>query len=746
MQSPQIGTPVSRLEGYQKVTGQAKYAAEYNEEELVYGYIVNSTITKGSITKIIEDGARAIPGVIEIFSHVNRPKLPSFGMMYADMDAPPGSPFKPFYDNKIVCNGQPVALVIAETFETARYAASLLDIRYDAAPFDTKMLENLENAKKPSVGMATILKPLPPGNKGNFEEAYHNAFAKVEGTYYHGAQHHNPLEMFATTTLYQGKGKLKIYDKTQGTSNSQLYVSNIFGLKFKNVQVIAPFVGGGFGSGLRPQYQLFMSVMAALELKRNVRVSMDRKQMFTFGHRPQTLQITEFGATKEGELTALHHQAYGATSRFENYHEVVVNWGNKLYPAKNTKLDYKLVPIDVFTPLDMRAPGGVSAMHAIECTMDDLSYKLGIDPLQFRLLNYAERDEAEDKPFSSKELRECYNQGAERFGWSQRNPKVRSTKKGNRLVGMGMSSGIWDVIALPAKVEAKITKKGNLIIRSAVTDIGTGSYTIFTQIAADQLGLPIEKVKFKYGDSELPPSPIQGGSFTTGVVGSAIKASCTALKRKLLRKAKLIKEAGFLHWKLDEITFDNGLMYVTDKSEIQISLEEIIASNHNEAVKASKTNIPNAFKLKQYSRVSHSATFVEVEIDEEVGMITVTRALTAVAGGKIINPKTARSQIVGSMAWGISKALQEETLLDENLGKFVNPNFGEYHIPVHADINNLDAFFVEEKDDIINELGAKGIGEIGLVSMAPAIANAIYHATGKRINSLPIHFDELLDL
>lgn len=740
----QIGKSVNRLEGHLKVTGAAKYAGEYDVPGLLYGYIVNSTITKGKILEMDERNARAIPGVIKIFSHTNRPKLPWFDMMYMDMDAPPGSPFKPLYNDKIVYNGQPIALVVAESFELARYAASVIKITYQQEDFTTDLEANLETAREPKKGVATLLKPLPPSPNGDFEDAYAKAYATYSGEFKHGAEHHNPLELFATTTVYEGDDELTIYDKTQGTTNCQVYIANVFGPKYKDVRVISPFVGGGFGSGLRPQYQLFLCVMAALELKRNVRVSMDRKQMFTFGHRPQTFQKTQFGADKDGTVNAINHTAIAETSQFEDYTEVVVNWANMLYPAKNTLLDYKLVPLDVYSPLDMRAPGGSTGLHAIEATMDELSYTLKIDPLELRLRNYSERDVSKDKPFSSKELRECYLQGAEKFGWNDRNAKPCSTRRGNRLVGSGMSSGIWDVIALPARAQALMDKTGKLTVKSAVTDIGTGTYTVMTQIAADELGLSIDDVIFEYGDSKMPMSPIQGGSYTTGVVGSAIKAACSSLRGKLFDKAQSMEESPFKTVEIEDVRFDQGRIYLRNDDTISVSFGQIIEHNKGRSIKTTKSNIPNVFQLKQYTRAAHSAAFVEVEVDEQLKTITVTRAVTAVAAGKIINPKTARSQILGGMIWGISKTLREETLMDHNMGRYMNMNLGEYHIPVHADIHDLDVIFVDEKDDIINELGSKGIGEIGLASMAPAIANAIYHATGKRVNNLPIHFDDLL--
>ena len=541
LNQPQVGQSRRRIEGSRKVTGQAKYAAEYDALDLLHGYIVNATIPKGRITAFDEGAARTVEGVVEIFHHQRRRELPGFDLLYKDMDAPPGSAFRPLYDAEVKSYGQPIALVVAETFEAARYAASLLGITYEEAAFDVDLQANLGQSKEPSKGVATLIKPLPPGPRGDFKRAYGAADAHFEGHYHHGSQHHNPLELFATTTVYEGDGKLTIYDKTQGTTNSQLYVRNIFGLNFADVRVVAPFVGGGFGSGLRPQYQLVICVMAALELERNVRVVMDRTQMFTFGHRPETVQTTRFGATAAGKLTAIYHEALAETSRFEDYNEVVVNHAAMLYPAENVTLNYRLVPLDRFTPLDMRAPGGSTGMLAIETTMDQLADQLGIDPLEFRLRNYAERDASSDKPFSSKELRACYRQGAERFGWSDRKATRDPHRRGNRLVGHGMSSGIWDVIALPGTATAAFDRHGRLTVRSAVTDNGQGTYTVMSQIAADELGLPLESVIFEYGDSQLPVSPIQGGSYTTGVIGSAVKATCRALRGKLFKLAQIME-------------------------------------------------------------------------------------------------------------------------------------------------------------------------------------------------------------
>ena len=741
---PQIGQPISRLEGRSKVTGAAKYAGEYNVNGLLYGYVVNSTITKGKILHIDTNAAKEIEGVIEVFTHENRPSLAWFDMQYTDMDAPPGSPFRPLQNAEIKYNGQPIALVVAETFELARYAASIMKVSYEEQSYVTDLNQNKHKARDPKMGVATLLKPLPPKPKGDFEKEFAASAAQVSTEIIHGTEHHNPMELFATTTIFEGDGKVTIYDKTQGTVNCQLYVGNIFGLHFKNVRVISPFVGGAFGSGLRPQYQLFMSVMAALQLKRSVRVTLDRQQMYTFGHRPPTVQQLRFGADASGVVNAINHTAIAETSRHEDYTEVVVNWSNIVYPAKNTKLEYQLLPLDVSSPLDMRAPGGSTASHAIESTMDALAYKLNIDPVQFRLINYADIDVSEDRPFSSKELRQCYIQGAERFGWSQRNPEPRSMRRGNKLVGYGMATGFWEAMTIPARAEAILTKEGKLRVSSAVTDIGTGTLTVMTQIAADELGLPMEDVQFCYGDSKMPFAPIQGGSFTVSTVGSAVKSAGKALRKKILKKAREMDNSPLKNAEDSDVVFERGGISLKSNPAVLVFFREIISANDGKEIKTTNMSVPNVFKLKKYTRAAHSAAFVEVEVDEQLGTIRVTRAVTAVAAGNIINPKTARSQILGGMVWGISKALFEETISDHRFGKYMNQNLAEYHIPVHADVHDLDVIFVEEKDEIINELGSKGVGEIGLVAMTPAITNAIFHATGKRINHLPVHFDELL--
>ena len=735
-----IGQPTNRVDGRVKVTGEAKYAAEFNVPNLTYGYVVSSEIAKGKITKIDASDALNLEGVLQVFTHENAPGTAWFDHSYSDETAPEGSPFRPLHSDKIRYSGQPVALVVAETFEIARYAALLVRVEYEREEHVTDLNTKREEAYKPKTRSG--IKP-PPKPRGNAEEAFANAATQHEAEYASPVEHHNPIETFATTVVWDSDSKITVYDKTQGALNSHQYVCNVFGYSKDDVRVISPYVGGAFGSGLRPQYQLFLAVMAARELKRSVRVSLTRQQMFTFGHRPNTVQKLALGAAPDGTLEAVIHEALAETSQFEDFTEIVVNWSGVLYQCDNVKLDYKVTKLDLYTPMDMRAPGAVLGVYALECAMDELAYKLGVDPLELRLKNYAERDQNEDKPFSSKELRECYRQGAEKFGWAKRNPEPRSMRSGDNLIGWGMATGIWDAQQDKASAKAVLSIDGKLTVSSATADIGTGTYTIMTQIAAETLGLPIDDVTFKLGDSSLPEAPIEGGSWTASSVGSAVKAVCDQVCKKLFKLAQKMDNSPLADAKLEDVTFaDKHIRWSHDPTHA-VSITEAMRHGEVNSIEEETNSKPDESKQNQYTRNTHSAVFCEVKVDE-LGTIQVTRVVSAIAGGRILNPKTARSQILGAVVWGIGMALEEESVVDQTFGRFMNHNLAEYHVPVNADVHDIDVIFVEENDTIVNPLGAKGLGEIGIVGVAAAIANAVFHATGKRIRDLPITLDKLL--
>jgi xanthine dehydrogenase YagR molybdenum-binding subunit len=735
-----IGQPTSRVDGRAKVTGAAKYAAEYNVPNLTYGYVVSSAIAKGKITRIDTSDALALPGVLQVFTHENAPNLAWFDRSYRDEVAPPGSPFRPLYSDNIIYSAQPVALVVAETFELARYAATLVRVEYERAAHGTDLDEKRAEAYAPKEREGIELVPKP---RGDIDKAFANATTRLEVEYRSPIEHHNPMEPYATTAVWENDGTLTVYEKTQGAQNNQGYVTSVFGFAKEEVRVLSPYVGGAFGSGLRPQYQLFLAVLAARELKRSVRVSLTRQQMFTFGHRPETLQRLTLGANADGVLTALIHEALAETSHFEEYSENVVGWSGLLYQCDNVKFDHKVAQLDVYTPIDMRAPGAAWGVYALECAMDELAYKLGTDPLALRLKNYAEKDQNENKPFSSKELRECYRQGAEKFGWAKRTPAPRSMRKGNKLIGWGMATGAWEAQQRKASAKAVLTLDGKLTVGSATADIGTGTYTVMSQIAADTLGVPIEDVTFKLGDSSLSESPVEGGSWTAATIGSAVKAACNGICEKVFTQARKMEGSPLAGAKLADVTFADGQIRLQRDPSQAVSLTDAMRHGNVNSVEEETSAKPDA-KQSQYSRYVHSAVFAEVEVDEDLGVILVTRVVSAVAAGRVINPKTARSQVMGGIVWGIGMALEEESVIDQHFGRIMNHNLAEYHVPVNADVRDIDVIFVEEHDTIVNPLGVKGLGEIGLVGVAAAITNAVFHATGKRVRSLPITLDKVL--
>lgn len=552
------------------------------------------------------------------------------------------------------------------------------------------------------------------------------------------------MEPHATTVVWQDDGKLVVYDKTQGVQNSQNYITGVFGLKKDDVRVISPFVGGAFGSGLRPQYQLFLAVMAAMELKRSVRVVLTRDQMFTFTHRPDTIQTLGIGADKDGKLQAIRHDAVAETSTFEDYQEVVVNWSGLLYDCDNTKLTYELAKLNTYTPGDMRAPGATLGVYALEAAMDELAYATGVDPIELRLKNYAEKDRNDDKPFSSKELRACYRQGAERFGWSKRTPEPRSMREGRELIGWGMATGVWEAQMQETSARAILSAGGKLEVATATADIGTGTYTIMAQIAADELGVPIEDVTVKIGDSSLPKSPVEGGSWAAASAGTAVRAACHKVRETLFNHARKVEGSPLANFSIDRVVFESGRISVAGDPSRFVTLADAMAATGEREISAEETTAPDPETKKKYSAYTHSAIFAEVRVDEELGVIRVTRIVDAVAAGKILNLKTARSQILGGVVFGIGMALHEESLMDKKLGRFMNHNIAEYHIPANADVHDIDVIFVDEQDDKASPIGIKGLGEIGIVGTAAAIANAIFHATGRRIRHLPITIDKVM--
>ena len=729
-----IGTSTSRVDGRAKVTGSAQYAGEFGAPDLVYASVVTSTISRGRIAQIDTGRALAIDGVLDVLTHENRPKMANTDAGYHDDVAPDGgSPFRPLYDDKIKFNGQPIALVLAEDSETARFAATLVHIDYEEETHATDLHARIDKAH-------VVEKPDKP--RGNAAKAYAASAVRHEGEYFIPIEHHNPMELFATTVVRNGDGKLTVFDKTQGVQNVQRYVCGIFGLKPDDVRVMSPFVGGAFGSGLRPQYQVVLAVQGALQLKRSVRLVLTRDQMYGLGYRPATIHRVALGARNDGTLDAITQEAVAMTSQYEEFSRNDTSWSALLYKSANAKYEHKLARLDVPTPSDMRAPGAATGVYALECAMDELAVALKLDPLELRLRCYSDRDQNNDTPYTSKQLKECYRQGAEAFGWSKRNPAPRSMRDGTELVGWGMATGIWEALQMPTATRIVLTANGHAEVSCATSDIGTGTYTIMAQVAADMLGLPIDNVTVKLGDSSLPQAQVEGGSWTAASVAHAIAATADEIRGELLGLAQKMPGSPMAGLKPDDVVLSDGMIAARKAANRSVSFAD--AMRHGGVDRVEREKLAEFAEDTKHARNTHSAIFAEVKVDEQLGIVRVTRVVDAVAAGRILNTKTAASQIMGSVVWGIGMALHEETLIDHTFGRVMNANIAEYHVPVNADVHDIKVIFVEEPDSTVNPLGIKGVGEIGIVGVAAAVANAIYHATGKRVRDLPITLNKII--
>jgi xanthine dehydrogenase YagR molybdenum-binding subunit len=726
-----IGKEMRRVDGLAKVTGRAKYAAEFDLPNTATGYLLCSTIAKGAITRMDTRAAESAPGVLKVLSHLNLPD---------DLEPrakdPEDKGFFPFKSAQIHFSGQPVALVIAETFEQARCASRLIEVDYHSENSSTEIRPLLASAR------ATNPKNAPP-ERGNFQQGFDSAPIQLELEYHIPIEHHHPIEPHGAIAFWN-HGKLTIFDKTQNVYQLRDRMAGLFQMKPENVEVIALFIGGAFGSCLDIHSYAPLVAIAAREIQRPVRLSYSRRQMATgHGYRPETWQQIAIAAKKTGELTALSHRLVLNRSTYEDYSEDFLMVARMIYRCPNVKTLFQNVVTDLQTPAAMRAPGAVSQMFALECAMDELAYALEIDPLKLRLINYSEIDPESGKPFSSKALRECYRLGAEKFGWHHRKPEPRSMRDGELLVGWGTATGIWPAMQMTASAQVTLHLDGTAHVTSATTDIGPGTYTVMTIIAAEHLGIAAENVKFELGDSRFPKAPAQGGSWTTASVGSAIHGAAQAIKAKLLALANEAADSPFVGADLDGITMLDGELSLASNSTKSVKIADLMRSHGLVELSETHESAPSAEREK-YTCIAHGAQFVEVKVDPQLGTVKVSRVIEVTACGKIINPKTSHSQEIGGVIWGIGMALEEATEIDHRYGRMMNASLESYHLPVNADVHSIETIFVEEEDQIVNPLGVKGMGELGLVGIPAAIANAVYHATGVRVRDLPITADKLI--
>jgi xanthine dehydrogenase YagR molybdenum-binding subunit len=733
-----IGKETSRVDGIAKVTGQAKYAAEFQVPNVAYGFVVLGTVAKGTITAIDTREAERAGGVLRVLTHLNAPRL---GPKASKEDSPPDAQqeedksFRALESARIHFNGQPVALVVAETYEQARHAARLVRVTYNAEKHVTDTEAVLEGAQMPPKADSYL--------RGDPRAAMRSAPVKVEAHYTIPIEHHNPMEPHAAIAVWQGD-RLTIFDKTQDVYSVRKHLASAFGLPEDSVNVVSPFVGGAFGSSLRPNYYPALTAMAARELRRPVKLVYTRTQMFTgHGYRPYTVQKLGLGADRSGKLSAILHEAVHNTSAFEDFSDDTTRFARQVYACPNLDAPLRVTRTDLNTPTWMRAPGAVSGMFALECAMDELAYALRMDPLQLRLVNYAETDPATGKPFSSKALRECYRLGAEKFGWARRSFEPRSMRDGRLLVGWGMATGVWGAMQMPASAKVTLRADGTAVVGSATSDIGPGTYTVMTMIAAEFLGLHLRQVKFELGDSRLPKAPAQGGSWTTASVGSAIQGAAGEIQARLLELAQREPNSPLRGVAAADVEMLDGRLRLKSAPSRAVSIRELMGRHGLNEISVTHESKPSPEREK-YATLAHGAQFVEVKVDPDLGTVRVSRVIEVTACGKIMNPKASHSQEIGGVVWGIGMALQEATEIDHRYGRIMNPNLQHYHVPVNADIHAIETLFVEEDDKIVNPLGVKGMGELGMVGIPAAIANAVFHATGKRVRELPITPDKLL--
>jgi xanthine dehydrogenase YagR molybdenum-binding subunit len=708
MKKDTIGDPLSRVDGWLKVTGGATYSGEYKLPGLTYGVLVPATITSGSVTVVDTKVAMRAPGVIAVLTPFNAPKVPGF---QPDAEKPVKG-LKLFNDNRVYFNGQPIALVLADTFERATHAAALVKATYQKEAFETDFHKNLER------GIA------PKNNKDYVRgeaDAYKNAPVKIEQEYILPSEMHNPMELHVTTAFWDGDDKVTLYTKSQGVKSSQRAIATAFGIDQSNVQINSRFVGGAFGSSLRTWPHEVAAAQAAKMIGRPVKLTLTREQMFTLvGYRPLTIQKIGLGATADGQLVGITHESHSQSAVYEEFTERSVDVSRFLYASPNANTRYKIVPLNVGVPAPMRGPGEATGSFALESALDELAHALNMDPIVLRLRNYAATDPERNLPWSSKYLKECYEKGAQAIGWDQRKAEPRANTDGDWLVGYGIGCGAFGAYRSPAQAKIKLRPDGTVNIQSATSDIGPGTATAMVLIASDTLDIPAEKITFELGNSAFPMAPTQGGSATVSSVGSAVHDVCAALKKKLYTMAGKPEDSS------DVIDY-TGILKQHNLPFLELTQES-----------------KGGADAQKYSMYSFSAHFAQVHVHPLTGQVKIKKVVACVDSGKIVNHKTASSQMIGGAVGGIGMAMTEEAVFDDRYGRYVNGNFADYHVPVNADIPQIEAIFIDKPDLIINPVGTKGIGEISLIGVAAALANAIYNATGKRIRELPITPDKLI--
>ncbi len=739
-----IGAPLDRTDGRLKVTGGVRYSAEVSMPGLVYGALVTSTISDGTVAGMDTAAAERAPGVLAVFTPFNMPKLPKQSSMGVGA-SPASRDLALLQDDAVRYFLQPIGVVVADTLERANHAATLVNVKYNVGKPIAGLVPHLHDAFSHEISGSN--KSPADTSEHAPSAALNSAPVRMEQVYQTPTENHNAMEPHATIAAWDGD-RLTIFDATQGIFTTRNRVAGLFGLHDDNVRVICHYVGGGFGSKGPVWSHTMLAAMCAKEVKRPVKIALERAQMFNnTGSRAHTYQSVALGADKEGKLAAVKHDAVNTTSTFDEFTEASTVGTRMLYACDDIQTTQRLVRVSLGTPSYMRAPGEAPGMFALECGMDEMARELKMDPIEFRLKNYAEIDPEKKIPYSSKNLRQCYAQAAEKFGWDKytASPEPRSIRDGKWLVGYGMATSTYPTNRSPSNATACLNSDGTALVLSGTQDLGTGTWTVMTQISAGTLGLPMDKVRFELGDSILPKTPVSGGSQTAASTGSAVQAACVAVLNKLIAMAVADEQSPLHNASAQDVQAADGKLSLKSDPSKGESFAAILTRAKTPRLEAKADAAPDKEEKKKFAMHAFGAQFCEVRVNEDTGEVRVARWVGAFDIGKRLNEKTANSQIKGGIVFGIGMGLTEATIADERDARLVNPNLAEYHVPVNADVPDIDVIFVDaEADHHINPLGVKGVGEIGITGAPAAIANAVYHATGVRVRELPITPDKVL--
>ncbi len=710
------GQPVTRVDGRLKVTGRARYAADNPAKNMVYAAVVPSTVARGSVERIEPAAAVRHPDVLRVLTDFAGVKLP--------------------YDiRQVSCFGQPVAVVVANTLEAAMHGASLVDVRYRSAPQVTDI--DAPNAEQ-KPGSRT-----KDYSRGDADAALRTAAVVTDLQYSIERNNHNPMEIPATVASWDGD-KLTVWDKVQSISGAQQVYSQAFGIPLDHVRVISPFVGGAFGSAGTTWPHQLLAAFAARQMRRPVKLMLTRKQYYSgIGYRPTSRQRMAIGADRSGRISTIVHEAHTETSRYNPYEDNVMTGARFQYTAPNMRSTYRVVPLDINPGCPMRGPGATTGTFALEAAMDDLAFRLGMDPVELRLRNEPERDESAGLPFSTRRLTDCLNQGSAAFGWSRRNPTPRSVRDGDQLIGIGTAAAVYHTSRSECGALARINADGTAEVECGTSDMGPGTYTSMTQVAADALGLPIARVRFALGDSNFPAAPAHSGSRTMASVGSAVFTCANMLRDRFIRTAVVDPGSPLNGARPEQVSVADGRMFRIGEPGRGETYQDLLRRRGWKTLDAQETWTPDDADHR-FSMSAYGAVFAEVAVDESLGTVRIRRIYACYDAGRIINPKLAHSQAIGGMVGGIGMALLEGTHLDYRDGRIVNANMSDYLVPVNADVPALDATFLPAEDTIADPIGVKGLGELVIVAVPAAIANAVFNATGKRVTDLPITLEKLL--